>query len=415
MSSESTGRKPARILEAWTRLMERWRTQPGAERIAETAIAGAPVVWLVGKVQAGKSSIIQALTGCDEAEIGNGFKACTRTARVFDFPAEAPVIRFLDTRGLGEAGYDPEADLAVAEAGSHLLLVVMRAMDPQQDKVIEAISEVRKRRPSWPVVVAHTSIHDAYAPGKGHPLPYPFSNGEAVSIAMPELLVRSLAHQRRLFEALSGNGPIHFVPIDFTHVEDGYAPRHYGLDALVQAISEAAPVAVSATLREIRAGASDRYTRQARPVVLGYAGAAAVADAVPVAGAIAVPGIQAKMLHALAAHYGLDWDRRALAEFGGCLGVGIVARFAAQFGIRELVKLVPGYGQTVGAAAAAASSFATTYALGSAALVFLRRRREGEHDPEAVAEAYRQSLARAFQLARDRGVASGDSGEGPKS
>jgi ribosome-interacting GTPase 1 len=78
MSSDSTGGVPARILEAWTRLMERWRTQPGAEKIAETAIAGAPVVWLVGRVQAGKSSIIQALTGCDEAEIGNGFKACSR-------------------------------------------------------------------------------------------------------------------------------------------------------------------------------------------------------------------------------------------------------------------------------------------------------------------------------------------------
>ncbi|MEZ5853824.1 MAG: hypothetical protein R3D67_03410 [Hyphomicrobiaceae bacterium] len=53
---------------------------------------------------------------------------------------------------------------------------------------------------------------------------------------------------------------------------------------------------------------------------------------------------------------------------------GSPTRLAARFGIRQLVKLVPVYGQTVGAAAAAASSFATTCALGWAGLEFLRRR-----------------------------------------
>ena len=71
----------------------------------------APIVWLIGKVQSGKSSIIRVMTDSSAAEIGSGFKACTRTARVFDFPDEVPILRFLDTRGLGEVSYDPAEDM----------------------------------------------------------------------------------------------------------------------------------------------------------------------------------------------------------------------------------------------------------------------------------------------------------------
>ncbi|HEY1068466.1 MAG TPA: GTPase domain-containing protein, partial [Pirellulales bacterium] len=71
-----------------------------------------PVFWLLGKTQSGKSSIIRALTGSTRAEIGNGFRPCTRTAQQYPFPDEAdPLIRFLDTRGLGEVDYDPTEDL----------------------------------------------------------------------------------------------------------------------------------------------------------------------------------------------------------------------------------------------------------------------------------------------------------------
>src|ERR1700741_219428 len=106
--------------------------------IADKARQLAPVVWLVGKVQSGKTSIIRTLTQATNAEIGAGFRACTKTARVFDFPDEAPIIRFLDTRGLGEAAYAPSEDLAFCESRSHMILAVMKAMDPQQQAVLEA-------------------------------------------------------------------------------------------------------------------------------------------------------------------------------------------------------------------------------------------------------------------------------------
>ena len=134
----------------------------------------APVVWLLGKVQSGKTSIIRELTQASDAEIGSGFEACTRTARVFDFPGEAPIMRFLDTRGLGEVAYDPAEDIAFCEGRSHLLLAVVKALDTEQRPVVDVIRAARQRHPDWPVVVAQTTLHEGYAPGMRHILPYPF-------------------------------------------------------------------------------------------------------------------------------------------------------------------------------------------------------------------------------------------------
>ena len=56
-----------------------------------------PVFWLFGKTQSGKTSLIRYLTGADDAEIGHGFKPCTRFSRQYQFPtADAPLLTFLD-------------------------------------------------------------------------------------------------------------------------------------------------------------------------------------------------------------------------------------------------------------------------------------------------------------------------------
>lgn len=369
--------------------------------IAEKAAASAPVVWLIGKVQSGKSSIVRTLTGASAAEIGSGFKACTRTAMVFDFPAEAPVIRFLDTRGLGEASYDAAEDIAFGEGQAHLILAVMRALDPDQSAVLDAITAARRRHPDWPVVVAQTCLHDGYRPGRGHALPYPFEADLAALSAsgVPNDLLRSLQHQRALFDGLPGDGPVSFVAIDFTLAEDGLTPADYGRDALVSALEAAAPAGFAAAL----AGPEAAREQQSEPHIMGYAAAAAAADIVPLAGAVAVPAIQAKMLHSLALIHQVAWDRQVLGEFSACLGAGTAARIAASLGLRQLAKLIPVYGQTVGAAAAAATSFATTVALGKAAVYFLKRRRSGISDPDGVARAYREALQAAFRARLEPG------------
>lgn len=388
-----------------------------SQSAAETARSYAPVVWLLGKVQSGKSSIIRAITQTGDAEIGDGFRPCTRTARLYAFPADMPVLRFLDTRGLGETNYDPGEDLAFAEGTAHLIIATTRAMDPDQSAVIEALSRVRTRHPDWPIVVAQTTLHEAYAPGAGHILPYPFEPGAAPDgiARIPTDLMRALAHQRSLFDKLPGRGALLFVPIDLTRPDDGLPPSDYGLDALTEALATVAPAGMLAALAAMPGFKSDPKARSADPIVMGHAMAAAGGDLVPIpiAGAIAASTIQARMLSQLGRLYGVAWDKRAYAELTAALGAGTVVKVAAGVGLRQLAKLLPVYGQTAGAAASAAASFAVTYALGKAAVYYLHGRRLGTSDRSGIAEAYQQALREAFRMARERKVAAKHPGAQP--
>jgi uncharacterized protein (DUF697 family) len=370
-----------------------------------------PVVWLLGKVQSGKSSIVRTLTGLSDIEIGSGFKATTKVAHIFDYPATSPVIRFLDTRGLGEAKYESTADVQTGSHQSDLVLVVMKALDHQQSSVLDALRAARYRRPDIPVVVAQTTLHEAYASGAAHLLPYPFGGDPGLwTSALPHDLTRSLAAQRESLGSIPMASTVAFVPIDFTLRDDGYQPQDYGMPALVAALEAAAPASLVTSIRAALQVANAGLAAGANPQILQYATAAAAADLVPVAGAVAVPGIQAAMLRSLATVYGVSWDRRTTAQFAACFGTGTVTRMLSMFGIRELVKLVPVYGQTAGAAAAAAASFATTYAMGKAATYFLGQRRLGDADTSGVQKAYADALRQAFIMHRPEGAPWGTTG-----
>jgi len=365
----------------------------------------APVIWMLGKVQSGKTSIVRVITQSSDAEIGIGFKACTQTAKIFDFPAEAPVLRFLDTRGLGEVSYDPTEDMEFCEEKANLILIAMKALDPQQESVVEVIKSVRDRHPDWPIVVAQTCLHESYQPGGNHVLPYPYSadlENLVLDSSISPVLVRSLNYQRSLFENISGPAPILFVPIDFTIEEDGFSPIEYGIDALIYALQEAAPETLVSILYDLNSSDIDPFTKRSNAHILGYSTAASAADIIPVAGIVAVSGVQAKMLHSLAGIYDAEWDKRTLGEFAGCLGTGTVVRLLASLGIRQLVKLVPVYGQTAGTATAMATSFATTFALGKAACFFLEKRKLGISNPDGVIEIYKRELTKAFRVAKKR-------------
>jgi len=371
-----------------------------ADSIAEVARDQAPVIWMLGIVGAGKSSIIRTLTGCTEAEIGNGFEPCTRQSRIFDFPAEAPVMRFLDTRGLGEVAYDPAEDLKLCEARAHLVLVVASAMNPVPAAVIKVIREVRHRHPDWPVVVAQTCLHRGYGGARIHPLPYPFADGGTAPGL--ERLNRCLAHHREQMKGLPGSGQVLYVPIDFTDPENGLEPVDYGIDALWAAIAVAASDGVGGRLRQAVHTVDDARITRALPHIYGYATAAGAADAFPLVGLVTVPVIQGKMLHSLAGIFGVEWTRARLLEFFGCLGTGTLLRVGLGFGARQVVKLVPAYGWLIGAATAAVISFTVTFAIGRAAAYYLRYTKSGQAvDAEEIAAQYRAALDEAMRMVRD--------------
>lgn len=330
-----------------------------------------PTLWLLGKTGAGKSSLVRALTGM--AEIGSGFAPCTRTAQVFDYPADRPVLRFLDTRGLGEAGYDPAEDLAAAEQGSHAVLVVARLDDPVQGPVSDALKTVRARRPKIPVLVVHTG---------------------ADLVPDPGVQARARARVQAAFEAAAGGA----VPSLTVGLGSG---RPEAPDDLRQAIATLLPEVALLMLRERDWTEEAQRFAALRPLVLWYCGAAAASDAAPLVGAVSVPLLQGAMLHALAARYGVEWTPARIGLFASALGVGAVAHLAAAHALRQGAKLVPVYGQTLGAVSAATASFAATFALGRAAAAWLYRASRGESlDSADLRHIYDEALWRARNAAR---------------
>lgn len=328
---------------------------------------------------------------------GEGYRPCTRTARVFDFPPEVPVIRFLDTVGFDDVGYDPREDLAELERHAHVVLAVARAMDPQQESLLAVLRAVRQRHPDWPLVLAQTALHDGFPDGADHPTP----QGLATAPAFEDLR-RSLASQAKRFADLPGTGEVLAVPVDFTRPEDGYTERHYGLEALLDALERAGSEGMATGLRMLATRRSSASAERARPHILGYAIAAGVTDAVPLVGFVTVPTIQGKLLHSIAGIYGLTWDTRTIREFAASLGTGTVLGIGLSLSLRQLAKLIPVYGQTLGAAAAGASGFAVTYALGWAACHYLGTVRAGHGGTEGVSGVYRKSLQEAFSMVRRR-------------
>jgi uncharacterized protein (DUF697 family) len=378
----------------------------GTQDARQRAQAIAPVVWLLGKTGAGKTAIVSALTGDPLAQVGEGFEPCTRTAAFYDVPQEAPLLRFLDTRGLGEADYDPAKDIAWCEGQSHLLLVAMQVADPVQDALLRILRQARRRHPDWPVVVAQTGLHRLYPAAMGHPKSYPFTGGaeDETDAALPHALRQALAHQRRLFDGLGGPRP-RFVPVDFTAPEDGFPPHDFGLEMFWRVLEEAGPNAFEALHRARADAESDRIRAQARPLIYGYGAAAAGAGAVPipVVGVGGLAGVLAITLRALAMRYGVAWTPGTFAQFSGAVGGGALAWWTLRYGFRELLKLIPMVGALAAGALNAAAAFAVTIGIGEAACVWLGYRRRGLTAPNAeVRRAFAEGLAAGLRQAKNR-------------
>lgn len=360
-----------------------------------------PVLWLLGKTQAGKTSIIRALTGNETAEIGNGFQPCTRHSRFYDCPGEAPVVRFLDTRGLGEIAYDPSDDIHYCESQAHLLLAVMKVADMQQTPVFEVLKTIRQRHPEWPLLMVQTSLHELYAHESQHIVPWPYGE-DPLPPSIPDELRRALLAQRAAFGKLPGSAPISWVAVDLTLAEDGFEPVNYGLEALWQAIELLLPLGLQHQLtseQEVR----DLYARTAHQHIVGYSMTAAGLGALPVVDLVAVSTVQAKLLHGLAALYGQRWDKRTITEFLALVGAGIASGYVMRMVGRAVTKVIPFFGQTIGAVWGASASGASTYALGKAAVYFFTRRKDGLNvDPDTLRRIYAEALESGASLLKER-------------
>jgi len=357
-----------------------------------------PMFWLYGKTQSGKTSVVKFLTGAEQAEIGKGFQPCTRFSRQYDFPTpEAPLLTFLDTRGLDEPGYDPTEDLERFGSNTHVMIVTVKALDHAQENVLQNLRSLRRAQPHRPVVLVLTCLHEAY-PQQQHPTPYPLDdldNPTPATPPVPEDLLRSLREQRRRFEGLVDR----VVAVDLTPAEEGFVEPNYGGDRLHKVLLDVLPAALGQTLRTLDVAVSslkELYARQALPHILSYSTMAATAGAVPIPliDVLLISGIQTRMIYHLAELYGQPMTGRRFAELASSMGLGILMRQAG----RGLIKILPFLGPVMGSVASGALAGASTYALGKAFCYYYQAVHEG-HVPSAddLRRYYREELATAEQ------------------
>lgn len=351
-----------------------------------------PVFWLFGKTQSGKTSIIKFLTGADDAEIGQGFQPCTRYSREYQFPTrEAPLMSFLDTRGVDEAGYDAAEDLARFDDRAHVVIVTVKVLDHSLANVVRSLREVRQSRPGRPVVLALTCLHEAY-PQTQHSQPYPFDMHGQVKGSTAELsptLLRSLEVQRETFHDLAD----YIIPLDLTPEAEGLTDPTYGGPTLKEALLHSLPNAYRQTLLTLDEAThelQDLYAQHALPHIIAYASMAASAGAIPVpfVDMVMIPAIQTRMIYHLAQFYGQPLTAQRFMELAGTLGTGMLVRQAA----RGVAKFIP----VVGSVAGATFAGAATLALGKAFCYYYSAVHKGHApSPEDLRHYYQEQLSRA--------------------
>jgi uncharacterized protein (DUF697 family)/GTP-binding protein EngB required for normal cell division len=335
-------------------------------------------VVLIGKTQAGKSSIIRGLTGVSAEIVGQGFRPHTQHIQRYDYPSsDLPILTFTDTVGLGDVNQDTQkiieelcADLEQSRR-ARVLILTIKITDFANDALLQVIKGLRQRFPEIPCILAFTYLHLLYPQNTDHP-EYP-PDLEPINRAFIALKsdFGSTKKERVLYD--------HAVLIDFTLEEDGFTPVFYGLDALRTAIEDLLPEAEAKIIRELvdqeqdlQKQLGDLYKGVALRYLSTYAVLAATISAVPLPFATmpVLTATQVSMVVLLGNLYG---QTLSLSQAGGLI-TSIGGGFVAQTLSRELIKLVPGFGSVVAASWAAAY----TWALGESACFYFGELMQGK-------------------------------------
>jgi len=289
----------------------------------------------------------------------------------YDFPTDQPIVRFIDSRGLGDAQYDPSAELAICKQTSHALIILARNDDSDQTAVLQALRQLGSQAAQRPLLLLHTSFDTNVT--------------ETDQQRAEDLFVQQLGEL-----GLTANHQLR-LPLG----EQQGPARNAAMKHLTDALASMLPDLIPLFVKQSRQVAEPLAFAHYKSIVLGHATAAAGADLVPGAGLIAVPGIQGRMLRCLASAYDVHWTDVRLRTFIGALGTSTLFRAGVGLAARQLGKFIPVYGQTIGTATAATISFASTYALGRAACVYLfRERHDMPFDEHAVRRAFHDAMQR---------------------
>jgi uncharacterized protein (DUF697 family)/predicted GTPase len=360
---------------------------------------------LIGKPQAGKSSIVRGLTGVSAEIVGQGFRPHTQSTTRYNYPSsELPLLVFTDTVGLGDIDRDTNtliqeliSDLDTETNRPRIIILTVKINDFAIDTLRQIASELRQKYPQIPCLLAVTCLHEVYpATQIDHPdQPTSIESVNRAFIAIQQALTG-------LFDRA--------VLIDFTLVEDGYTPEFYGLETIRATLADLLPEAESRAISQlleageltiegkpIEGTSGDKlgniYRDVARRYILPCAIAAGTVAAIPLpfADLPVLTAIQVSMVGLLGKLYG---QTLTPAQAGGVVSA-IAGGFVAQLVARQLIKFIPGFGSIISA------SWATAYTvgLGESACVYFGDLMGGKTpDPQQIQAV----MAEAFSNAKDR-------------
>ncbi|RQH28474.1 DUF697 domain-containing protein [Okeania hirsuta] len=348
---------------------------------------------LIGKPQAGKSSIVRALTGVSPEIVGQGFRPHTQHTERYAYPSDdLPLLIFTDTVGLGDVKQETPViidellgELQQESNRARILILTVKINDFATDTLRQIAQQLRQEYPNIPCLLAVTCLHEVYPnPTDDHPK-YP-----------PEY-----EETNRAFVAIEENfGKLSdcSVLIDFTLEEDDYNPVFYGLEAFRDSLAELLPEAEARTIYQLLDEQASKqlgniYRDVGRRYILSFTIMAATAAAVPLPFATmpVLTALQVSMVGLLGNLYG---QTISPSQAGGVVSV-IGGGFVAQAVGRELIKFVPGFGSAI----AASWSAAYTWALGESACVYFGDLMGGKKpDPEKIQGVMQE----AFESAKDR-------------
>jgi uncharacterized protein (DUF697 family)/predicted GTPase len=354
---------------------------------------------LIGKPQAGKSSIVRGLTGVSAEIVGQGFRPHTQSTERYAYPSnDLPLLVFTDTVGLGDgerntqdliqelvAELNPSVATATSASGAKIIILTVKINDFAIDTLRHIAQELRQKYPQVPCLLVVTCLHELYPSTQTEHPAYPPDLAEidraylAIQTAFTGLFDRS-------------------VLIDFTLPEDGYQTEFYGLEAMRDALVDLLPEAESRVIyQSIDRESSDKlgniYRDVARRYILAFSIVAGTVAAIPVpfADLPVLTAIQVSMVGLLGRLYG---QTLTPAQAGGIVST-IAGGFLAQVVARQLIKFIPGFGSVI------SGSWATAYtwALGESACVYFGDLMGGKKpDPQQIQAV----MSDAFTSARSR-------------
>lgn len=325
-------------------------------------------VVVIGKTGVGKSTLINSVFGENVAEVGLG-RPVTQS------------IRKLEKEGTPLAIYDtPGLELQGDHSAENLLEQVTNLINDgiQSEDVNQAIHCI------WYCINTASSRVE---PTEMNFLRKLGENTKRCNV--PVILVLTQAFSKKKTEEMvtalrKENLPVRqVVPVlaqDYEISEDYPKIKAFGIDKLVELMSELLPDTVRDTFIALQIASIDLKRKRARAAVTVAAGAAALTGASPIPfsdAAILVP-TQVSMLAGITAIFGLPIEKSALTSIVsatiGTAGATVLGKTV----VSNLIKMIPGAGTIVGAAISGTTAAALTGALGEAYIAILTRVASGD-------------------------------------